>query len=289
MASCRSTRIKRSLFVWIRIAVLLGAGFLLGSTKVLSTDTQTSEVKGVAQRPFFDSLCYSKDLPIENLNAEKEFRPDWYQKKASNVEDRTYLLPFLLADRVNTAAYTRRIFIDLGAHSIETSVIWFLSYYPVDWDEMYAFEVEKDFDGYWKEENDVWIANQTLKHDWRLQRYLPPLALTGTEKEIGARIRLKLKSIVGFVDLVDLPAKDSAPMHINITRFLRDELNISKSDFVVIKHDIEGMEWSTIPSWLQDGTIDLIDEIFVEIHYGEDEKHSRSEAMALLMAMRDRW
>mmetsp|Transcript_4865 Transcript_4865/g.7588 ORF Transcript_4865/g.7588 Transcript_4865/m.7588 type:complete len:314 (+) Transcript_4865:88-1029(+) len=287
------------LVAFLTIGVLIGSQHqkLMPEQDLIVVSPKGADVVG----PDIYKGCYTKHLTIDKLYPEMEFRPDWYKNIGyMDVEDRRYLLPFLLADRIDTSKHRRRILIDLGGNLFETSALWFLQYYPAEWDEIYVFEVI-DYYVYFHSAPDSWIGNNTLQHDWRIERYLPPLASTGTEEEIGARIRSKLKSFRAYVDLVDLPAKDQDPMHINITRFLRDEIKLSQDDFVVMKHDIEGMEYKTIPSWIEDGTIDLIDEMFIEVHYGDShvmnggygwinlfKGHYRADAMALFEDLRDR-
>eukprot|EP00992_Anisonema_acinus_P011619 TRINITY_DN7567_c0_g1_i2.p2 TRINITY_DN7567_c0_g1~~TRINITY_DN7567_c0_g1_i2.p2 ORF type:complete len:102 (+),score=22.10 TRINITY_DN7567_c0_g1_i2:438-743(+) len=52
---------------------------------------------------------------------------------------------------------------------------------------------------------------------------------------------------------------------IDFSRFLR--MHFQPSDFVVVKMDVEGAEHRIIPKLIADGTIALVDELFVECHY----------------------
>jgi hypothetical protein len=63
-------------------------------------------------------------------------------------------------------------------------------------------------------------------------------------------------------------ADDDATKAVNITRFMKETLNLSASDTVVVKMDIECTEWPILQRWLQDAQmVDIVDELFVEIHY----------------------
>jgi hypothetical protein len=63
-------------------------------------------------------------------------------------------------------------------------------------------------------------------------------------------------------------ADDDATNAVNITRFMKETLNLSASDTVVVKMDIESTEWPILERWLEDPQMaDIVDELFVEIHY----------------------
>jgi hypothetical protein len=63
-------------------------------------------------------------------------------------------------------------------------------------------------------------------------------------------------------------ADDDATKAVNITRFMKETLNLSTSDTVVVKMDIESTEWPILQRWLEDPQMaDIVDELFVEIHF----------------------
>jgi hypothetical protein len=63
-------------------------------------------------------------------------------------------------------------------------------------------------------------------------------------------------------------ADDDATKVVNITRFMKETRNLSASDTVVVKMDIESTEWPILQRWLEDPQmVDMVDELFVEIHY----------------------
>lgn len=51
---------------------------------------------------------------------------------------------------------------------------------------------------------------------------------------------------------------------INFSNYLKE--NISKDDYVICKMDIEGAEYDVLGNLIDDDTIDLIDEIYIEWH-----------------------
>ncbi|CAI5469209.1 unnamed protein product, partial [Closterium sp. Yama58-4] len=94
-------------------------------------------------------------------------------------------------------------------------------------------------------------------------------------------------------------AIDNAVQNIvNVTRWLLEELQLTPEDAVVVKMDIEGSEWPIFQAWLESPYMaQVIDEIFVEVHYNHPSMHfftwtprnfphSRQQAGQLLNAMR---
>lgn len=74
--------------------------------------------------------------------------------------------------------------------------------------------------------------------------------------------RIKIyHTVVGVED-------DTNSNSINITRFIKDELQLKETDTVVVKMDMEGSEWPILRRWINDPEMPkIIDELFVEVHY----------------------
>mmetsp|Transcript_26247 Transcript_26247/g.42983 ORF Transcript_26247/g.42983 Transcript_26247/m.42983 type:complete len:286 (+) Transcript_26247:84-941(+) len=216
-----------------------------------------------------ETVHIRSDFDIEPLFEEKDFRPDW-KLTTRDVEDRTYLLPYFLADRINTAHFRRRIYIDLGSATFESSVGWFLRVYPCDFTHMYTFEAGNIF--HLPQDKD--LGNFMKSSDWRPSHGAPPLHPDAAV--VGAMYRDRIKHSRAVVDIEDVDLEGAEHMFgngldkvVNITRIMRDEIKLRKEDYVVVKMDIEGSEWFVLPSWLEDNTVDFIDELFVEVHYGD--------------------
>ncbi|CAI7836777.1 unnamed protein product [Closterium sp. NIES-53] len=55
---------------------------------------------------------------------------------------------------------------------------------------------------------------------------------------------------------------------VNVTRWLLDELHLTEEDTVIVKMDIEGAEWAVLHEWLAIPCMPaIVDELFVEVHY----------------------
>ncbi|CAI5510220.1 unnamed protein product, partial [Closterium sp. Naga37s-1] len=87
------------------------------------------------------SPCLVAGLPIEELDAHLNFRRGWTLGFVEDVEDKTQVLP-LMRGAMDRKMHTRkrRVFIDLGAKTFDTSVTWFLQMYPLDFTEIHAVE-----------------------------------------------------------------------------------------------------------------------------------------------------
>jgi len=95
--------------------------------------------------------------------------------------------------------------------------------------------------------------------------------------------------------------------HLDFITFLKD--TVTEEDFVLVKMDIENSEWCVIPEMIRSGTIHLVDELSVEMHFWSDDpawyhflkaagvdklfqnpscpgKHDLAEAFSLLQRLR---
>lgn len=200
--------------------------------------------------------CHVAGLPIEELDPETNFRRFFALGFTEDAEDKTYLLPYLRAAR-DPALLTRgrRVLIDLGAGSWESSTLWFLHFYPLDFTEIHAFEKKPVF-----------------------QPPAPPpdsglTPLSGGSRRrpagegvapIPARQLSRVKAYQKLVSFLDDPKAGV----VDINRFIKTELGLTANDTVIIKMDIEGGEWDILPAWVKDPAMArIVDELFVEIHY----------------------
>eukprot|EP00276_Gloeochaete_wittrockiana_P001543 CAMPEP_0184673094 /NCGR_PEP_ID=MMETSP0308-20130426/86484_1 /TAXON_ID=38269 /ORGANISM="Gloeochaete witrockiana, Strain SAG 46.84" /LENGTH=295 /DNA_ID=CAMNT_0027120543 /DNA_START=233 /DNA_END=1120 /DNA_ORIENTATION=+ len=258
------------------------------------SSTAFSSVDNLMQR---DISAFTKDcirggmFPIEELNAELDFRPDWAANTSYvNVEDRSYLLPFLLGDKVDTKKFSRRVYVDIGSNIWVSSYKWQLEHNPVEFDEYHLFEARflPQLPSNRK------LGNVYLNSPARKQRHFPKS--DKTPDEIGASIRKKTFIHQAFVALND--DVTTSPKSLNITKYLLEVVRIQeKGTYVTIKFDIEGAEWSIIPSWEKGGIFDYIHEMFMEVHYGDSPRltkhgwdhflpHKRQHAEAMFNRLR---
>ncbi|MCO5576125.1 hypothetical protein L7F22_029933 [Adiantum nelumboides] len=201
--------------------------------------------------------CRVKGLLIEKLEPSLNFRRGFALKYAGDVEDKAHILPWLLATRVKSLhRRERRVLLDLGANAFSTSLSWFLHMYPLDFTEIHAFEVDPHLLHKPKlpfHES----SNLAPPNPWSLAVRRRPL--------IGPQWMLDRISIHHqFVSDFD----DGDNHAVNITRFIKDELQLRPSDAVIVKMDIEGSEWPILKRWMQTPDMaHIVDELFVEVHY----------------------
>lgn len=199
--------------------------------------------------------CRVKGELIENLDEHYNFRRGYALKFTADVEDKTHLLPWLLGSKVNLNARERRVYLDLGANAFETSIQWFMRWYPCDFTEVHAFEIDPQL---------LKLPEVEFAEDDNLE--VPnPRAIVA--KQTPGIPNWMLQRMTFYNQLVS-DADDNATKAVNITRFMKETLNLSASDTVVVKMDIESAEWPILQRWLQDPQMaDIVDELFVEIHY----------------------
>lgn len=155
------------------------------------------------------------------------------------------VIPYLLANFVDASSYPRRIYIDLGIKDFDSSLCWMIQHYPAKFDHVYGFECARDF------------SNVTA--------LLPNIerCIKGTSAEaLGYR---EAKELSGSMSLyynfvgVDDDSR-TLPPTVGLSDFFKREV-ILEDDFVVVKMDVEGMEFDLIERMLQDGTHKLVDEV----------------------------
>ena len=202
------------------------------------------------------SPCKVKGHLIESLDIDYNFRRGFSLRFARAVEDKKHLLPWLLGSRIDLNQRSRRVYLDLGANSFTSSILWFLTMYPCDFTEVHAFEVDKKL---------LKLPLQSsFQEDTNLVSDNPKSINVNSQFRVPHWMLDRIKIYNHFVADHDNATSNA----INITRFVKDELKLTTSDAVVIKMDIEGSEWNILNSWLQDPTmVHIVDELFVEIHY----------------------
>ena len=236
-----------------------------------------------------------------------------YRTRRDFIQNRfnQQVIPFFLANFVDAASYPRRIYIDLGIKDFESSMCWIMQNYPVKFDRIYGFECATDF------RNVAALAPNTEK------------CIKGsTAESIGYQnVQEVMNSMSLYYNYIGLQDDAStSPPTKGLSQFFQ-EVGIREDDFVVMKMDVEGLEFDLIERMISDGSYKLVDEVrydmynrtfnsttifsfvsenrqpflffiqlFVEIHYTHPEmslwgwdmfSHSLSDAQALFTKARD--
>ncbi|GAQ87076.1 hypothetical protein KFL_003290130 [Klebsormidium nitens] len=206
----------------------------------MSRDPALMEVPGAyGKRLGLPAAERVNGLLIEELLPKLQFRPEYSYGQIHDVEGLGHIVPWLLGNQVDLNSARRRVFMDLGANRFETSTAWFMRTYPVEFDEIHAFEMTTVF----------------IPPIEKLARLPNPPNITAYRALVGIR---------------DLPPSASGVPGIDILRFIKNDLRIKEEDTFILKMDIEGAEWDVLPLLLRDSeALALIDELFVEVHYGD--------------------
>ena len=155
------------------------------------------------------------------------------------------MIPFFLANFVDAGSYPRRIYIDLGIADFYSSLCWIMQNYPVKFDQIYGFECARDFS------NVATLAPDVEK------------CIKGTSAEsTGYKdVQEVLGSMSLYHNYVGLDSDVStSPPTKGLAHFLR-EIGVREDDFVVMKMDVEGVEFDLIERMLSDGSYKLVDEV----------------------------
>ena len=156
-----------------------------------------------------------------------------------------------------------KILIDLGADRRAFTIRWFLKEYPIkNWTEIHAFEAQGFDDNVPHEIPE----NVTYHHNY--------IRMKKSNKKI---VKNEEVVVVKFIDFL-----------VNTTK-----INPNK-DVVIVKMDIEGVEWPILEELLKTDNLKLIDELFVEVHYHAPSMskfgwdvflHTREEALVLFQRL----
>ena len=218
---------NRAVFAVIAAVLCIGTWLLILPKAALTTATLT-EPKDVA--PLRKSVLY-KNLRIDPLDTKHVFHnPEYFQRRDVHIEDRTHLLPYLLGRHIDFSKYNRTVLMDLGSRTFESSIQWFLQFYPGKFHEIHAFENRK---GIFK---------------------VPP---PGSPKLNGSKLIFHNK----------LVGKTNTAGSIDIADYMKNQLQLKPSDMVVMKMDIEDGEWELLKYMEKSNVMHLIDEFFVELHF----------------------
>eukprot|EP00850_Spirogloea_muscicola_P022652 SM000305S11810 [mRNA] locus=s305:7817:10282:- [translate_table: standard] len=231
--------------------------------------------------------CKVKGYEIEEIDFRYNMRRGFALHLTEDVEDKTHVLPYLLAshDYDKYANRARRFYIDLGGNKFSTSVSWFLRWYPLDFTEIHVYEVRGGVfvvpqPSYADDDEIVLNAGSQIPKqlpipDWQLER---------------------IRSYTDYVSHEDKPEKG----RVNITRIMLEDWGLTAEDTVIVKMDIENAEWPLLAQWMDMPIMaDVIDELFVEVHYAEQSmanfgwgrptfKHTREEAVDLIHSLRQK-
>jgi hypothetical protein len=89
--------------------------------------------------------CRVKGHTIEALDDVNNFRRGYALKYIWDVEDKTHILPWLLGSRQDLISRNRRVLLDLGGNTFNTSIQWFMRMYPCDFTEVAYIPVTSSF------------------------------------------------------------------------------------------------------------------------------------------------
>lgn len=146
---------------------------------------------------------------------------------------------------MDVTSYPRRIYIDLGLKDFESSLCWMMQNYPASFDGIYGFECARDLTN---------VAALATDVERCLRAPNAETAAYGNVADVVNSIHI-YHNYVGLHDNTT-----TRPATISLSRFLTD-VGVTKEDFVVMKMDVEGLEYELIGKMLADGSHALIDEV----------------------------
>ncbi|XP_054782207.1 uncharacterized protein LOC129289466 [Prosopis cineraria] len=205
------------------------------------------------------ALGYKQELvaKAEPLIAEEPLKP-WITLKR-NIKNIKYL-----TSMVDISFKNRYVYVDVGARSYGSSIgSWFRKQYPKQNKtfHVYAIEADKTFHQEYGLKKGItllpyaaWVKNGTLTFEIHRD---PGKQAETTVRGMG---RIQPLHFAGEFD-----GEVEKIQGFDFAEWLKN--TVSNNDFVVMKMDVEGVEFDLIPRLFETGAICLVDEIFLECHY----------------------
>ena len=165
----------------------------------------------------------------------------------------------------NWKTMSRKVFIDGGGHQA-TSLEFFLRNFPNAYQfQTHSFEINPDFEKCFKPHIDY------------KNHFFYNMAIWTEAGEIQFN---KMNGESSTVSPYSYELNNATVRSIDFSKWLIN--NFQKEDYIVLKLDIEGAEFSVLPKMFADNSIDLIDELFIEFHYGKRKNTSIELSLNIL-------
>ncbi len=144
----------------------------------------------------------------------------------------------------DVTVYKRRIYIDLGIKDFDSSLCWIMQNYPVKFDALYGFECQTDF-------SNVQDLRESIAK-----------CVDGTSASqrgyTTEEVQDSMQLYYNYVGVDD--SLETAPPTRGLSQFLRD-VKIQEGDFVVVKMDVEELEYDLLERLMADSSYKMIDEV----------------------------
>jgi len=157
------------------------------------------------------------------------------------------------------------IFLDLGTHCGQ-GMRYFMDRYNIDssWN-VHTFEANPDtyrkfIDGFYSMTPYVNAYNKAVSDHQGIVKIYKEIYIN----EYGTGQGSSIINLDNWNTNQQFLAESNDIECIDLSEFIID--NFSKDDFILIKMDIEGSEYDTLEKMIVDGSIDYVDDIYVEWH-----------------------
>ncbi|VFR00446.1 unnamed protein product [Cuscuta campestris] len=157
----------------------------------------------------------------------------------------------------------RYIYIDVGSKNYRSSIgSWFKKHYPKQNKpfQIYAIESDSSFHDEYKSKKGVkllpyaaWIRNETLFFE-----------ITRDPSRRREEPRGRVQTVQSSLEF--LGERDKRIQGFDFAEWL-ESLGLERTDYVVMKMDVEGTEFHLIRRMIERGVMCLVDELFLECHY----------------------
>ena len=151
---------------------------------------------------------------------------------------------------------SRKIFIDAGANDGSSVELFRKAFKDHDEYDIYSFEPNLEFENKLKEKDIHYSMSAVWIFDGEVEFYVD-----SNRRMLGSTL-IKEKT-TGALDR----GNPSVVKCIDFDQWIR--YTFKKTDYIIVKLDIEGAEWKVLDKMIEGGSIEYIDELYGEWHVGK--------------------
>jgi FkbM family methyltransferase len=166
---------------------------------------------------------------------------------------------------------SKKVFIDCGAHKA-TSLDFFMENFSDSGDyETHSFEINSDFSKYFD------------KYTNEKSHFFYNLAVWTNDGEVSFWKMPEESSTVSKYHPRDLGDTAAISKCLDFSTWMRN--TFSDNDYIILKMYIEGAEFEVLPKMIKDGTLGMVDELYIEFHYKKRNNTSLELSSDILLSM----
>ena len=174
----------------------------------------------------------------------------------------------------------KKYWIDCGAHQGQATLLFDQFHLEASEFEMHGFEPNDVFNRFWGTDSPYLALHATHLHTvavWTHTGEVDMYLSTVTGQLGSTLLHGKKTAKIDYERPIKVPCLD-------FSKWLRE--NVTKEDKVLVKMNIEGSEYAVLGRMIMEGTIKLVDELYISMHGEKIDGFSKQQDQRLLKKVR---